>query len=632
MTLKWTWLGLLALSVACGSSSNGAKPPADGGSDHALPEAGADGTPPSDAGSDATPPPDGGSTDPLAPAYEPKVNESRSAYPADVWVTDSMVKVQSNATPPASAVDWVTLHAAKNEFQSFQVHVHASSAARQISVTMSDLKDARSGTTISSAKDVLVSREAYLDVTQVSDKNGTTGMIPDALIPTVDPVLHQKRNAFPVAVPAGQTRSAWVDVLVPQNAPSGWYSGKVTVTDGGQTLATLPVVLGVWDFSLPSTSSLPTIFGMGWNSICQQAYGGYNGCGAYPGANGSADRGVELSHVATATLLLDYRVSVNVIYAGPNGSDWSHFDSVYTPLFNGTAATRLPGAKITMIQFAGDINSASAVQNWVSHFQAKGWLSRLFDYTCDEPPNGCTWSQAQSRTSTVQSDSPKLSTLITTDLANATANSLLGGIDIMTPVVDQMDPQGGTNQRSSYDSWLAQPGKRLFWYQSCDEHESCSNGTAGGSNSTWPSYMVDATPVRNRVFQWLAYLDRIQGELYYSIDYCFTSPCGGGNDPWTSLYAFGGNGDGTLVYPGTVAKIGGTTPVAVPSIRLAMIRDGMQDYEYLKAVDAIDPATAQAAAHSFITNAYTFDNDPSKLEAAREQLGEFLHRQKHPAP
>jgi len=71
--------------------------------------------------------------------------------------------------------------------------------------------------------------------------------------------------------------------------------------------------------------------------------------------------------------------------------------------------------------------------------------------------------------------------------------------------------------------------------------------------------------------------------------------------------------------------------VPVPSIRLALIRDGMEDYEMLHALDAAgDAATAQAAASSFITNNYTFDNDPSKLQAARLMLGNALHKKVHP--
>jgi hypothetical protein len=508
----------------------------------------------------------------------------------------------------------------------------------QLSVTMSDLVDARSGTTIAASSHVTVFREAYLDITTLSDMNGTLGMTPDPLVPAVDPYVHEARMAFPVAVPAGQTRSAWIDVLVPQNAPSGFYSGTVTVDDGGTMIASLPVVLAVWDFAIPSTSTLRSGFGLGWNSLCVQQYGGYAGCNAYPGASDSDDA-VERIHVAQATMFLDYRISLgDTVYAPVTSAGFTHFDAVYGGLLAGTASTRLPGARLTGLWYTGDDTNATQMTRWRDHFAAmSSWSVLTAAYYCDEPPNGCSWAQALSEASAIHTAAPGLPTLLTTDYANASSHGLLDAVDVLVSIVEEMEPRGGPNARSSYDAWLAMPGKHLWWYQSCDEHESCSNGTPGPAESTWPSYMVDATPTRNRVFQWLAYLDRIEGELYYATDYCWTaSDCGDAtsgttNDPWVSVYAFGGNGDGTLYYPGTLARIGGTTPIPIPSMRLALIRDGMEDFELLHALDvAGDGAFATATARSFITDATTFDGDPVALQNARRMLGDRLHHRVHP--
>jgi len=171
------------------------------------------------------------------------------------------------------------------------------------------------------------------------------------------------------------------------------------------------------------------------------------------------------------------------------------------------------------------------------------------------------------------------------------------------------------------------PGKKLWWYQDCTEHESCVSGRPGSAASHSPSYMIDASPMRNRVFQWMAHLYRIGGELYYGTDYCWNHPCGAAaRDPWASAYALGGNGEGTLMYPGLPARIGGTTPIPIPSMRLALIRDGLEDYEYLHALAAAgDGAFAEAQARAFITDAHTFSDDPAGLAAAREALGDRLH-------
>ena len=577
----------------------------------------------------------GSSSDPLDPSLAPPLDTNPASYPANVWITDGMAKLGPKATP--GAVHWADLHAAKNESESFQVHVKAT-AATQLTVTVSDLVDAKSGTTIPAASNVTVFREAYLDITTLSDLNGTLGQTPDPLVPAIDPYFHEARNAFPVTIPAGETRSAWVDVLVPQGAPSGYYTGTVTVTDGGKTIATLPVRLAVWDFALPSTSTLRSGFGLGWNGLCVQAYGGYAQCSAYPGAT-SADDAIEKTHVSETTMFLDYRISLgDAVYAPVTDGNWTHFDALYGPLLGGTAATRLPGAKLTGIWFSGDASNAKQLSSWQDHFAATpAWTALAAAYYCDEPPNGCSWAEALSKAQVIKAAAPKLPTLITTDLTQATQHGLLDAVDVLVSIIEEMEPRGKPSVRPSYDSWLQKPGKHLWWYQSCDEHESCSNGTPGPVDSTWPSYMVDATPSRNRVFQWLAYLDRIEGELYYATDYCWTaSDCGDAKsgptkDPWVSIYAFGGNGDGTLFYPGTVAKIGGKTPVPVPSVRLALLRDGMEDFEYLHALEvAGDGAFATTTAKGFITDATTFSNDPAVMQAARMALGHRLHQKAHP--
>jgi hypothetical protein len=551
---------------------------------------------------------------------------SARTVPASVWATSSLEKVHTDDLPGTARS--VALSAARNEWQSFQVHLRSGSSPIAMNVAVSDLVNSANGERIGSATNLFVAREAYLDITRVSDLNGRLGWTPDPLVPAVDPYLHQARNAFPFTVSPNTTQSAWIDVLVPVSASAGSYAGSVTVSSGSVTIATIPVRLRVWNFTLPSSATLKSAFGVSWNGMCVQAYGSYYNCSQYPGSGGSNDAGVELTHVAEAAFFLDHRLTLSqVVYYGPSNTDWSHFDGVYGALLNGTAGTLLPGAALTTIQYTASSLQAKSLQNWTAHFGTQGWLGRLFVYTCDEPPNGCTFAQARSRGALVHHASgDMLRTLLTTNIAEATKHHLLGPIDILTPVLDAMQPMGRRSQRPAYDAFLTQPNKQLWWYQSCDQHQSCTNGQPGSKTSTWPSYMIDATPVRNRVFQWMAFLYQIGGELYYQTDYCWTATDCASQDPWTSVYAFGGNGDGTLMYPGTPSRIGGTTPVPVSSIRLKLIQEGIQDFEYLAALAAAgESAFAIKTAQTFITNAYTFDNAPDALRRAREALGNRLN-------
>lgn len=568
------------------------------------------------------------------------------AQNASIWITGPLEKVLKTNTTPGGAQS-LQISAARNEFVDFQVHALPTATPVQMNVTVSDLTNAQANYVISSATNVFLYREAYLDITTLSDQNGTFGGTPDPLIPTVDPYFGQARNAFPVNVPANQTQSAWIDILVPSSAPPGYYSGTVTISDGSTVIGKLSVQLEVWAFTLPSTATLKSAFGVSGdpNGLCIQAYGagsdnGYSECAQYPGSGANSDAAIELIHRSEAIFALDDRVSISqAIYVGPPSVTWSHFDATYGDLLNGTAPTVLNGAALTEIQYTppGFELTPSVIQDWVANFTANGWLGSLFEYTCDEPPNGCSWATALSNEQNIHSASPNLRTMVTTNLANATQNGLLPDLNIIVPVVNDMEPQGGSNQRSTYDSFLSGTNRHLWWYQSCESHGSCANGTVGSANSTWPSYMIDASPVRNRVFQWLAFLDNIEAELYYATDYCwyanqvYGSGCGS-SDPWASVYAFGGNGDGTLFYPGTAAKIGGTTPVPVPSIRFKLIRDGMQDYEYLMALSkAGQDAFARSTAATFITNAYTFSTDALAMTNARQVLGSRLNQLARPA-
>ncbi len=569
--------------------------------------------------------------DPLSAALRPPVDTDPSHYPAEVWITGAMAKVRRDDVPGPG--HWALLSAARNAVESYQVHVRGGRGLRGVTVEPSDLVDRRSGARISATTHVTVSRELYQNVAPGlrSDAHGLSGDVPDALVPARDRYFGEVRNAFPADVAAGENLSAWVDVHVPAGTPSGWYTGQVTVRAAGGPLAVLPVRLKVWNVDLPSTPSLATHFAMSWNGACVQAFGSYERCGG-ASPTGDRDAGVEALHLLYARFGLDRRVSIaNVTYSGPRDDDWRRFDATYGPLLDGTADTRFPGARLTRFTYVGPEDPAP-LGRWARHFEARGWLDRLVHYRCDEPGNGtCSFADALREGRRVHAAASGLRSLLTTDLASLEANGLLDAVDVVTPVLDRMQPHGAPSRRPRYDAFLARsPRKQLFWYQSCDQHESCANGHVGPASATWPSYMVDASPVRNRVFQWMAFLERVDGELYYAVDYCFTRECGptghSTRDPLRSVYAFGGHGDGTLLYPGNPGTIGGTRHIPLSSIRLELIRAGMEDHELMRLLEAAgEGAFARDQASSFIRRADDFNDDPAWLLAAREAMGDRLH-------
>ncbi|HEX4385823.1 MAG TPA: glycoside hydrolase domain-containing protein [Myxococcales bacterium] len=529
-----------------------------------------------------------------------------SASAAQVWVAPAAQKIRPSVQPDASAPTQASLAAAQNEFEAFQIVV--SGQATGVSMAFEGLSDGN-GHSIT-GREVTLYREAIINLTRQSGGDGATGQWPDALVPDVDPIAGEKRNAFPFNVAAGQSIAVFVDIHAPAGTPAGTYTGTVHVT-GGVT-ADVPVKLTVWDFAVPSTSTLKTAYGMAWNGPCK-GHGDANCTG------GDADLALRARYVQAA---LDNHVSIDTPYytATINGSGqatWTSFDQYAGPFLDGTANTRLQGAKLTSAVVDGD-DTWTQDNGWSTHFAGKGWSPALFAYVCDEPPLTCAWSDINPRISYAHGSSPQVQTLVTTTAQQAKANNL-GNIDLLTPVINFVENKPGKtyagNQRASYPA-------TMWWYQSC-----MSFGCAGVSDALdssgetgWPTMAIDADATRNRAMEWLSFVYNVQGELYYETTTAFFN-----GDAWTNQYAFGGNGDGTLFYPGTTAKIGGKTEIPVESLRLKMVRDGMEDYELLnlaKTLGAGDQALAIAS--GLFPKTYQATATPAAIDNARAELAALI--------
>ncbi len=509
------------------------------------------------------------------------------------WVVSSTEKVR----PSASAVPLVgaELAAARNEFEAFQIAVAGPLSGVSATAT------AFTGPAELPAPRLF--REAIITLANPSGPDGVTGSFPDALVPDVDDVVGEKRNAFPFEVPAGEARALWVEAFVPAGAPPGQYTATVTVRATGQADLTIPVALTVWNFTLPSTSSMKSHFGLYYGDL--------------PTAHGVSGDAFSALRARYAQLGLDHRISLSNIDDG-NG-DLNHYATFYGALFDGLAPTQLQGARLTSAQYAGTATTDGHAQ-WAAFFKGKGWFDRLFDYTCDEPDSSrCTWSQLQSRAALVKAADPEFRVLTTATITDANQQGAAGEIDVIVPVVNYMQDKSGTfagEQRSAYDAFLASgPRKELWMYQSCMSH-----GCGGTSEyfRGWASYAIDHTAVRHRAMEWLSFRFDVTGELYYETTQAYDYA--DGRDPWTNQWAYSGNGDGTLLYPGTPAAIGGQTHIPVASLRLKMIREGMEDYEYLKLVtDLGDGALAKQVAAQLFPDPWT-QPSVAALFAARQQL------------
>jgi hypothetical protein len=551
---------------------------------------------------------------------------------ARVGVVGPNVLVRPADAPTTAAT--AHLVAAGNEFESTQVVVRADGAPLSgVDVLVVGTLTGPGGATIP-AHAFTVYRVGYYDVAGLpsdGDLGGALGLFPDALIPKVDTVWHEARRAFPIDVPAGQNRLAWVDVLVPPGTPAGTYAGaSIRVTAAGGVRRDVPLELEVVGVDLPSTTSLDGGFDVNPNRICQA-----HDCGAYPGGSTALTAAYE-------RVALDNRLTLaKPPTATPSGPADGAYRTYTRPLLLGTGDTRLAGARlrtITIYQWAVD-----SADEWRRIAEADGLVDRV-RFHCDEIARSASaWSACRSDwqranalwrgagSGTVH-DLPLQVTTSIDDVAWARANGfadLADRIAVLIPVINYVHPKSTPafpGRRAQFAHWTSgtTPGgvtRQLWTYTSC---MSMGCSPAGPDREEvwrgWPGYGVDQPAAEARALGWIAWRYDLAGEYYYETARDLPSA-------WTDLWsADGGNhGDGTLFYPGTTARIGGSHDVPIESIRLKRIRDGREDHEWLLAaertagrarVDAIAAEAFPDAFHSAATQA--------AIDGARDKLAGLL--------
>jgi hypothetical protein len=89
-----------------------------------------------------------------------------------------------------------------------------------------------------------------------------------------------------------------------------------------------------------------------------------------------------------------------------------------------------------------------------------------------------------------------------------------------------------------------------------------------------------------------------------------------------------------LIYaPGIIPNVSG----ACPSIRLKTMRDGVQEYEYMKLLSAIDKSDTRVSSivnnvinkpfgDNGVGNLDVWSYDPKKWDESRNQLGELINQ------
>ena len=253
-------------------------------------------------------------------------------------------------------------------------------------------------------------------------------------------------------------------------------------------------------------------------------------------------------------------------------------------------------------------------------FPKKGMAGQAVLYLWDEPTPDL-YPKILDRARVVLGADPEIRSLVTVPFTSKLEKTVQIWVSLVNCLEKRPDFDDFCRETPSLDAYAPEleKGKSLWFYQSCASH-GCT-GQGGQYFAGWPSYMIDASGMSNRVMQWIAWKYGISGELYYSMNEAWAH----GGNPWTDLRLYGGNGDGTLFYPGRPVLIGGSTDIPIESIRLKLIREGMEDYEYLTLLaNVCGKQSADDYVDRIIQKPWMWETRPEILPEIRLEMGKTL--------
>jgi hypothetical protein len=590
----------------------------------------------------------------VADLYDSSYGESlpASGVKAGLWWCPSGWKISQTRPAPEVKGEAVLIRAAKNETEAAQVVVRPSEALRGLTAKAEAL--AGPGGAVIPAECIEVLRVRYVMVTQPTDSTGTVAPWPDPLPPL----------RAPLDLEAGRNQPLWVRVKVPRDAKAGKYEGRIHLAAKDWS-AEVPLRVEVYDFTLPDRMTCQTAFGFSPANVWR-----------YQKLEKPEDRRAVIEKYLadmSAHHIAPYDPApldpLKVTWPKKKGGtpeeekglvpafDWSRWDAaidralgeyhfntfmVHVPgMGGGTYQKRenpeLHGYKEDAPEYkTAFTNYARALE---SHLRAKAWLREAYIYWFDEPDRK-DYAFVMNGFRKLKAAAPDLRRMLTEQVEP----ELVGGPNLWCPVSSNYDHARAEERRRA--------GEEFWWYVCC------------GPKAPYCGLFIDHPATELRVWLWQTWQRKIDGILVWEMTYWTSSaaypdkahPQNPYEDPmgWVSDYdtAKGvrqawGNGDGRFLYPPeAAADASPVQPVLegpVDSIRWEMLRDGIEDYEYMVILRRLVaergaklPAEEKARFAALLEvppeitkDMTTFTRDPAPIEKRRDAVAraiEELHR------
>jgi hypothetical protein len=529
-----------------------------------------------------------------------------------VYVVDEFARVRPRDAPGSRHA--AVLSAARNEYAPFQIIVHAgTSGLKRVNAVASPLMPKR-GHPIP-ADQINLYREHYIEVRKLSPKSrGAPGWYPDALIPFLDPStgkppVRARFAAAPFDIAPDSNQPLWVDVLTPRDATPGEYTGTITISAQGIRPQRVPIELTVWDFTLPQTPSMRTHFG---DADVNPLLSRPPQIAAWGGLDEAGQRALQTAY---AELIAAHRICSPIPpFLMPKVNDDGSVDPLMTheALQQWIERFHITGFPIRFLGMDGRgwegdplgadrERNARYLRSMYTYLRAHHWDKMAYIYVADEPSSREAYNEVRARSRFVREVVPGLKVLCTKvpQVRNPGWGSLVRWVDIWAPLWPTFE-EAAVKQRLS-------AGEEMWSYTALCQ----------GREET-PFWELDFPVLNYRIPMWINWRFGITGLLYWS-----TTNWASTRDVWTDPLTYQGqyNMEGSLLYPGVDAGVQGF----IASIRLKEIREGLEDYEYLRILaQRRSRAVAEGVVKKIARTWHDWDTDTKHLLEARAEIARSI--------
>ena len=564
---------------------------------------------------------------------------------AGLWWASSGWKISRDKPLPKATARAIMIRAARNEAEAVQLVIRPAAPLSSFTVHAGALTGP-SGAVIP-AKKVDVLKVRYVNVTQPTDKSSVPGPWPDPLPPL----------KAPINLEANKNQPFWIRVKVPRYSPAEIYTGKIHLAAKNYS-ADVALRVEVYDFVLPDRMTCTTAFGFSpqnvfryqklsdpqhrrqvldkyWASFSAHHISPYNPA-PLDGFKVTWPRVTESIKPQQLKPVFDWTAWDRAM---ERTIDYYHFNSFRLSIPGLGGGTFHSRREPQLLGFSEDTPHYKAAFNAYcrqlqQHLRHKGWLDEAYVYWFDEPaPKDYEFVMNGFRK--LKHAAPDINRMLTEQVEP----KLIGGPNIWCPVSYNYKHEPAEQRR--------QHGEKFWWY------------VCTGPKAPYCTLFIDHPGTELRVWLWQTWKRRIDGILVWQTNYWTSSaaypdrerPQNPYEDPmgWVSGYSTPkgnkkpwGNGDGRFIYPPlAAADAHPAAPVLdgpVDSIRWEMLRDGIEDYEYLVILERLlkvkkDKLTTgqrqKYAAFLEVPEAITkdmtnFTKDPAPIEARRNQIARAI--------